>query len=70
MRFRTENLTRYALLRETEWFYLQSGESDPVHYYEIYMGLLHRWADHYRLPFTPKDRAYQMELLQSVTTAL
>jgi len=68
MRFRAPNLTRYALLRETEWFYLQSGESDPASYYDMYIGLLHRWADRHRLPFTPKDRIYQMEILQSITT--
>ncbi len=68
MRFRTPNLTRYALLRETEWFYLQSGESDPVLFYETYMGLLHRWADRHRMPFTPKDKTYQDDLLRSLIT--
>jgi len=69
MRF-NGNITRYALLRETEWFFIQSGEGNARAYYETYITLLHRWADIFRLPYTPKDLSFQVELLQSLPDSL
>jgi hypothetical protein len=59
MRFRSPNITRYALLYETQWYFIQSGEDDPHVYYATYFELLHRWADQRQLPFTPREAEYQ-----------
>jgi hypothetical protein len=59
MRFRSPTLTRYALLYETQWYFIQSGETDPHEYYATYFALLHRWADQKRLPLTQREADYQ-----------
>ena len=62
MRFRSPSVTRYALLYETQWYFIQSGEDDPYDYYATYFALLHRWADQKRIPFTEREARYQEEL--------
>ncbi len=59
MRFRSPKVTRYALLYETQWYFIQSGETDPHEYYTTYFTLLHRWADQKQLPFTQQEADYQ-----------
>ena len=59
MRFRSPQVTRYALLYETPWYFIQSGEAEPHDYYTTYFALLHRWADQRRLPFTTREAEYQ-----------
>lgn len=59
MRFRSPQVTRYALLYETPWYFIQSGETDAHEYYTTYFTLLHRWADQRRLPFTAREAEYQ-----------
>lgn len=59
MRFRSPTLTRYALLYETQWYFIQSGETDPHKYYATYFALLHRWADQKQLPLTQREAEYQ-----------
>jgi hypothetical protein len=66
MRFRTPNVTRYALLRETQWYFIQSGEDDPHRFYETYFYYLHRWADRFCPPITAHDRVFQQELIRSL----
>lgn len=63
MRFRSPHITRYALLYETQWFFIQSGEDEPRVYYTTYFELLHRWADRKRIPFTQREADYQTYLL-------
>ena len=67
MRFRSPNVTRYALLYETQWYFIQSGEDDSYAYYTEYMELLHRWADTKKLPLTQREYEYQLYLLSSVS---
>lgn len=66
MRFRSPNITRYALLYETQWFFIQSGEDEARSYYTTYFDLLHRWADQKRIPFTQREANYQTYLLQMI----
>lgn len=63
IRFRSPYITRYALLYETEWFFIQSGEDDARMYYSSYFELLHKWADQKHIPFTKRDHEYQKYLL-------
>jgi hypothetical protein len=66
MRFRTPNMTRYALLYETQWYFIQSGEQDARLFYESYFYYLHRWADRFHLPFTDREAQYQADLLRDL----
>ena len=66
MRFRTPNITRYALLYETEWYFIQSGEQDALRFYETYFYYLHRWADRFSIPLTSREARYQEELIWSL----
>lgn len=66
MRFQSPSITRYALLYETQWYFIQSGQDDARSFYATYFELLHRWADHYHIPVTPKDIEYQTYLIQFV----
>jgi len=59
VRFRSPKVTRYALLYETQWYFIQSGESEAREYYATYFALLHRWADQRHIPFTQRDAEYQ-----------
>jgi len=70
-RFRTPRITRFALLRETEWFFIQSGNTmtEKRAFYEAYFFYLHRWADRFSLPSTQEEVAYQEELGQSLSEA-
>ena len=61
-RFRTPRITRFALLRETEWFFIQSGREEKRDFYEAYFFYLHRWADRFSLPYTQEEASYQEEL--------
>lgn len=68
-RFRTPRITRFALLRETEWFFIQSGntEREKRAFYEAYFFYLHRWADRFSLPSTQEEAAYQEELWRGLS---
>ncbi len=66
MRFRTPNITRYALLRETPWYFIQSGEQNAPLFYETYFYYLHRWAERFSLPVTARDIRFQEELVRSL----
>jgi len=66
MRFQSPSITRYALLYETQWYFIQSGQDDAHAFYATYFELLHRWADHYQIPVTSKDIEYQTYLIQFV----
>jgi hypothetical protein len=65
-RFRTPRITRFALLRETEWFFLQSGEDDARAFYEAYFFYLHRWADRFGVNHTQEEMDYQEGLLRGL----
>jgi len=67
-RFRTPRITRFALLRETEWFFLQSGgeEEEKRGFYEAYFFYLHRWADRFCFDRTQEEVEYQEELLRGL----
>jgi hypothetical protein len=64
MRFQSPSITRYALLYETQWYFIQSGQDDARTFYGTYFELLHRWADRYHIPITSKDIQYQTYLIQ------
>jgi len=64
MRFQSPSITRYSLLYETQWYFIQSGQDDARIFYATYFNLLHRWADHYKIPITEKDIKYQTYLIQ------
>ena len=66
MRFRSPNITRYSLLYETQWYFIQSGEQDAAAFYDAYFYYLHRWADRFTIPVTHRDAQYQAELLSSL----
>lgn len=66
MRFRSPNITRYALLYETQWYFIQSGEQDAPTFYDTYFYYLHRWADCFNIPITHREVHYQTELLRSL----
>jgi hypothetical protein len=66
VRFRTPT-TRYALLYETQWFFIQSGNDDSYRFYMTYINLLHRWADHFHLPHTLEEKRYEAYLWESIT---
>lgn len=66
VRFRSPKVTRYALLYETPWFFLQSGQDHALTFYETYFYLLHRWADRFNLHHTEKEREYQAYLLREI----
>lgn len=64
MRFQSPSITRYALLYETKWYFIQSGKDDAREFYATYFDLLHRWADRYQIPVTSREIQYQTYLIQ------
>lgn len=62
--FRTNRITRYALLKETEWFFIQSGSENIQEFYKEYIYLVHRWCNYFQIPHTPREIQLEQELLQ------
>lgn len=64
-KFRT-NVSRYYLLQETDWFYIQSGEDHREEFYQNYFQYLHRWSDRFQLPHTTDEKVLEQNLLSTI----
>ncbi len=64
--FRSHRITRYALLKETEWFFIQSGSDHQEEFYKEYIYLVHRWCNHFQIPHTPQEIQLEIELLSQI----
>ena len=65
-KFNIKNVTRNFLLKETDWFYIQSGEDHRQQFYEDYFEHLHRWSNHFQLSYTSNDKILELNLLSSI----
>lgn len=61
--FRTHLITRYSLLKETEWFFIQSGSENIQEFYKEYIYLVHRWCDYFQIPHTSQEIQLEQELI-------
>jgi hypothetical protein len=64
--FRTPLISRFALLKEIEWFFIQSGENDPHSFYTELIHLIHRWCNHFQLPHTTKEIQLEHDILYNL----
>jgi hypothetical protein len=56
--------TRHTILRESEWHFIQSGEDSRKDFNQKYIHHLHKWCNHYHLPYTSADMQVEDELLE------
>jgi hypothetical protein len=54
--------TRHTILRESEWHFIRSGEDDRGEFNQKYIYSLHKWCNHYHLPYTNDDMQLEDEL--------
>jgi hypothetical protein len=59
---RSPKITRYALLKEIEWFYIRSGETNRREFYEDYLNQVERWCDNFKIPHTELSISLEHDL--------
>ena len=54
--------TYHYLLKELEWQFIKSGESERSEYYQEYLRLMKEWCSHYRIEPSRDDVEMEKEI--------
>ena len=55
--------TRMKILKEAEWHWIRSGESDKKAHHRAYVQAHHLWCNHFHLKRTTEEYDYEQELI-------
>ena len=61
--FHPNKHTRPFILQESEWHFIRSGEDDRKEFNLRYIHHLHKWCNHYHIPYTNNDMKVEDMLL-------
>jgi hypothetical protein len=53
---------RYHMLRDTEWYFIKSGQDNRNEFYNEYIDNLNKWCIYFKIPYSKNDLLMEKEL--------